>query len=81
MKKMLLSRKDLLQYLGISRNTLNDIIANDPTFPGPKTRTKFSKPQIDQWLETASLASPYDIPDNPPGQFSQSFLDYLENQN
>lgn len=81
MKKMLLSRKDLLEYLGISRNTLNDIIAKDPSFPGKKTRTKYSLVQIDQWL-TAETTYPHQKETDPePGPLSKSFMNYLDKQN
>ena len=51
---MLMSAKETARFLNLSMDTFRDLRRTRPDFPGPVTRTKFSRPQVESWLRTAS---------------------------
>ena len=48
-KKRFLNFTELMVYLGLSRNLLEQIIKKDPSFPSRKTPRYWARVQIDEW--------------------------------
>ncbi len=50
---MLMSAKETARYLNINTDTFRELRRLRPDFPGPVTKTKFSRLQVDRWLMNA----------------------------
>lgn len=48
---MFLNKRELAAYIGVSRNTVYELISEDPTFPKPVLLTRNSVRE--QWLDAA----------------------------